>query len=128
MTSVGAVILCSAGVRSDADVAGRLNDYVFSSGTGCDVVLVLAHGMLYNHSRGSNLEYVQDVPSTFMFRAVRTWTACSRRASGQALRTVLELMLAVGLAPRTEHADRLTARADLPARCDVFRSTGTVRA
>jgi uncharacterized protein len=57
---------------ADADVAGRLNDYVFGSDTDGDVVLVLGHGMLYNHSRDPNLEYVQDDPSTFMFRALRT--------------------------------------------------------
>ena len=57
---------------ADADVAGRLNDYVFSSETGSDVVLVLGHGMLYNHSRDPNVEYVQDDGSAIMFRTLRT--------------------------------------------------------
>ena len=55
----------------DAEVTGRLNDYVFSSVTDGDVVLVLGHGMLYNHSPNPNVEYVQDEPSTIMFRALR---------------------------------------------------------
>ena len=57
---------------ADADVTGRLNDYVFGSDTDGDVVLVLGHGMLYNHSDDPNVEYVQDDPSTIAFRALRT--------------------------------------------------------
>ena len=56
---------------ADAEVTGRLNDYVFSSVKDGDVVLVLGHGMLYNHSEEPNVEYVQDEPSTIMFRALR---------------------------------------------------------
>lgn len=56
---------------ADADATGRLNDYVFASGTDGDVVLVLGHGMLYNHSPNPNAEYVQDGPSTIAFRALR---------------------------------------------------------
>ena len=56
---------------ADADVSGRLNDYVFSSLKDGDVVLVLGHGMLYNHSPTPNVEYVEGEPSTIMFRALR---------------------------------------------------------
>ena len=56
---------------ADADVSGRLNDYVFTSVTDGDVLLVLGHGMLYNHSADPNVEYVQDDPSTIIFRALR---------------------------------------------------------
>ena len=56
---------------ADADATGRLNDYVFSSDTDGDVVLVLGHGMLYNHSPDPNVEYVQDEPSTMTFRALK---------------------------------------------------------
>ena len=56
---------------ADAEVTGRLNDYVFTSVTDGDVLLVLGHGMLYNHSPDPNVEYVQDEPSTITFRALR---------------------------------------------------------
>jgi SET domain-containing protein len=56
---------------ADADVTGRLNDYVFTSVTDGDVLLVLGHGMLYNHSPNPTVEYVQDEPSTITFRALR---------------------------------------------------------
>ena len=57
---------------ADAEVTGRLNDYVFSSVKDGDVVLVLGHGMLYNHSAEPNVEYVQDdEPDTIQFRALR---------------------------------------------------------
>lgn len=56
---------------ADADVTGRLNDYVFTSIRDGDVLLVLGHGMLYNHSPNPNVEYVQDEPSTITFRALR---------------------------------------------------------
>ncbi len=55
----------------DDDVTGRLNDYVFTSVTDGDVLLVLGHGMLYNHSKDPNVEYVQDDPTTITFRALR---------------------------------------------------------
>jgi uncharacterized protein len=56
---------------ADADVTGRLNDYVFTSVRDGDVLLVLGHGMLYNHSPDPNVEYVQHDPTTITFRAVR---------------------------------------------------------
>jgi SET domain-containing protein len=56
---------------ADADVTGRLNDYVFSSVTDGDVLLVLGHGMLYNHSDDPNVEYVQDEPTAITFRTLR---------------------------------------------------------
>ena len=56
---------------ADAEVTGRLNDYVFTSVRDGDVLLVLGHGMLYNHSPEPNVEYVQDEPSTITFRALR---------------------------------------------------------
>jgi hypothetical protein len=56
---------------ADGDVSGRLNDYVFGSHTDGDVVLVLGHGMLYNHSHEPNVEYVEGEPDTFEFRALR---------------------------------------------------------
>jgi SET domain-containing protein len=56
---------------ADDDVTGRLNDYVFTSVTDGDVLLVLGHGMLYNHSKDPNVEYVQDDPTTITFRALR---------------------------------------------------------
>jgi uncharacterized protein len=58
---------------ADADVTGRLNDDVFfTSIRDGDVLLVLGHGMLYNHSPNPNVEYVQDEPTTITFRALRT--------------------------------------------------------
>jgi hypothetical protein len=61
---------------ADGDVSGRLNDYVFSSATDDgDVVLVLGHGMLYNHSHEPNVEYVQDEPDAFVFRTLRAVSA-----------------------------------------------------
>lgn len=54
-----------------ADVTGRLNDYVFTSVRDGDVLIVLGHGMLYNHSPNPNVEYLQDEPSTITFRALR---------------------------------------------------------
>ena len=55
----------------DADVTGRLNDYVFSSVKDGDLLLVLGYGMLYNHSPNPNVEYLQDEPSTITFRTLR---------------------------------------------------------
>jgi SET domain-containing protein len=56
---------------ADADVSGRLNDYVFSSHGKGEVLLVLGNGMLYNHSPEPNVEYVEDEPTTIMFRTLR---------------------------------------------------------
>jgi uncharacterized protein len=61
---------CATVVVPDGDVTGLLNDYVFSSHTEGDVLLVLGHGMLYNHSPEPNVEYLQDDPSTMMFRTL----------------------------------------------------------
>jgi uncharacterized protein len=55
----------------DDDATGRLNDYVFTSVTEGDVLLVLGNGMLYNHSTDPNVEYVQDEPTTIIFRTLR---------------------------------------------------------
>ena len=62
---------CPTVELADADVTGRLNDYVFSSVNEGDVLLVLGLGMLFNHSAKPNLEYVQDDPTTIVFRTVR---------------------------------------------------------
>ena len=56
----------------DADVTGRLDDYVYSSVNDGDVLFVLGYGMLYNHSPDPNVEYVQDDPSVLRFQALRT--------------------------------------------------------
>ena len=56
---------------ADDEVTGRLRDYVFTSLTGGDVLLVLGHGMLYNHSPNPNVEYFQDEPSMITFHALR---------------------------------------------------------
>ena len=56
---------------ADGDATGRLNDYVFASDKDGDVVLVLGHGMLYNHSPNPNVEYVEGEPNTITFRALR---------------------------------------------------------
>ena len=56
----------------DADVTGRLDDYVYSSVKDGEVLIVLGYGMLYNHSANPNVEYFQDEPSVIMFRALRT--------------------------------------------------------
>jgi uncharacterized protein len=56
----------------DADVVGRLDDYVYTSVKDGDVLFVLGYGMLYNHSENPNVEYVQDDPSILSFRALRT--------------------------------------------------------
>jgi hypothetical protein len=63
---------CATVEVPDDDVSGRLNDYVFSATTGSDVVLVLGHGMLYNHSHDANLEYVEDEENAIAFRTTRT--------------------------------------------------------
>ena len=55
----------------DAEVNGHLNNYVFTSVKSGDVLLVLGYGMLYNHSADPNVEYVQDDPSTIVFRTLR---------------------------------------------------------
>jgi uncharacterized protein len=65
------VEVCPTVEVADADVTGRLNDYVFTSLRDGDVVLALGHGMLYNHSADPNVEYVQHGPSTITFRALR---------------------------------------------------------
>ena len=56
----------------DAEVSGRLDDYVYSSVEDGDVLIVLGYGMLYNHSAEPNVEYVQVEPHTITFRALRT--------------------------------------------------------
>jgi uncharacterized protein len=56
----------------DADVTGRLGDYVYLSVKDGDVLVVLGYGMLYNHSENPNVEYVQEKPSTMEFRALRS--------------------------------------------------------
>jgi SET domain-containing protein len=56
---------------SDADVAGRLADYVFGSGEGDDVLLLLGFGMLYNHSAEPNVDYVQEAVDAIAFVAIR---------------------------------------------------------
>jgi hypothetical protein len=69
---VGEVVeSCPTVELADADVSGRLNDYVFSSVNEGDVLLVLGLGMLFNHSPDPNLEYVQDDASTIVFQTVR---------------------------------------------------------
>ncbi|MEA2496497.1 MAG: uncharacterized protein QOJ29_4408 [Thermoleophilaceae bacterium] len=62
---------CPTVEAADADVTGRLNDYVFTSVRDGDVLIVLGHGMLHNHSPKPNVEYVQDEPSTITFSALR---------------------------------------------------------
>jgi uncharacterized protein len=65
------VEVCPTVAVPDADVTGRLGDYVFSSVEAGDVLLLLGYGMLYNHSADPNLEYVQEEPSTITFLARR---------------------------------------------------------
>ena len=55
----------------DAEIRGRLRDYVFSSVNDDDIVLPLGYGMLYNHSSEPNLEYIQEEPTTITFLALR---------------------------------------------------------
>ena len=62
---------CPTVELADADVTGRLNDYVFTSVKAGDVLLLLGYGMLYNHSHKPNVEYLQHEPSTITFRALR---------------------------------------------------------
>ena len=56
---------------ADGEVTGLLDDYVYTSITDGDVLVVLGYGMLYNHSANPNLEYVQDDPSILKFHALR---------------------------------------------------------
>ena len=56
---------------ADGEVTGLLDDYVYTSITDGDVLVVLGYGMLYNHSADPNLEYVQDDPSILKFHALR---------------------------------------------------------
>jgi SET domain-containing protein len=62
---------CPTVELADAEVTGRLNDYVYTSVKDGDVVLVLGFGMLYNHAARPNVEYVQDEPSMMEFLALR---------------------------------------------------------
>ena len=55
---------------ADADVTGRLRDYVFGALNEHDVVLALGYGMLYNHSDDPNVEYDQE-EATITFLALR---------------------------------------------------------
>jgi hypothetical protein len=56
---------------ADADVTGKLRDYVFRFVRDGDVVLPLGYGVLYNHSADPNVEYVQDEPTLVTFVARR---------------------------------------------------------
>jgi SET domain-containing protein len=68
----GDVVETSPTVRiADAEVTGRLRDYVFASIEDGDSVLALGYGMLYNHSADPNVEYIQDEPTTIVFLALR---------------------------------------------------------
>jgi hypothetical protein len=56
----------------DADVAGRLGDYVLKSSEDEDVVvLMFGWGMLYNHSEEPNAEYRQHDVDEIAFVALR---------------------------------------------------------
>jgi hypothetical protein len=55
----------------DADVTGRLGDYVFRSHNEDAVLLLLGFGMLYNHSATPNVEYVEGEGETIDFVALR---------------------------------------------------------
>src|SRR5687767_14430251 len=66
------VELCPTVEVPDAEVSGRLDDYVYSSVKDGDVLLVLGYGMLYNHSDDPNVEYLQEDPSVLSFRALRS--------------------------------------------------------
>ena len=66
------VEICPTVEVADAEVTGRLHDYVYTSLKDGDVLLVLGYGMLYNHSAKPNVEYVQDEPSMLRFLALRT--------------------------------------------------------
>ena len=57
---------------ADADVVGRLDDYVYASLKQGDSLIVLGYGMLYNHSADPNVEYDQVKPSEITYRALRT--------------------------------------------------------
>ena len=67
----GSVEVCPTLSLPDADVTGRLSDYVFKSLDEGEVLLILGFGMLYNHSARPNLEYVQETPDTMTFVALR---------------------------------------------------------
>ncbi len=62
---------CPTVQLADAEVTGRLGDYVYTSVKDGDVLIVLGYGMLYNHAARPNVEYVQDEPSTMRFLALR---------------------------------------------------------
>jgi uncharacterized protein len=57
---------------ADADVVGRLDDYVYASVKQGDSLIVLGYGMLYNHSAEPNVDYDQVDPSEITYRALRT--------------------------------------------------------
>lgn len=66
------VELCPTLEVADADVSGRLGDYVFRSGSNEEnVILMLGYGMLYNHSSEPNAEYVEDEEGWIAFVATR---------------------------------------------------------
>lgn len=66
------VELCPTLEVPDADVGGRLGDYVFRSGADeNNVILMLGYGMLYNHSAEPNAEYVEDEDGWIAFVATR---------------------------------------------------------
>jgi SET domain-containing protein len=66
---------CPTVQLADAEVTGRLGDYVYTSVKDGDVLIVLGYGMLYNHAARPNVEYVQDEPSTMRFVALRDVSA-----------------------------------------------------
>jgi uncharacterized protein len=65
------VEVCPTVEVPDADVVGRLDDYVYSSVKDGDSLIVLGYGMLYNHSAEPNVEYDQVEPSRITYRAIR---------------------------------------------------------
>jgi SET domain-containing protein len=64
--------ICPTMDLMDADVTGRLGDYVLKSSEDEDVVvLMFGWGMLYNHSQDPNAEYRQHDVDEIAFIALR---------------------------------------------------------
>ena len=60
----------------DADIAGRLSDYVLKSSEDEElVVLMFGYGMLYNHSDDPSAEYRQHAEDEIAFVALRDISA-----------------------------------------------------
>lgn len=68
--------ICPTMELQDADIAGRLSDYLLKSGDDENVVvLMFGYGMLYNHATDPNAEYREHGENEIAFVALREISA-----------------------------------------------------